>query len=447
MRSATANFLSIALLYMLPKGRSRGYMKCEVERFERRKDLTIKDWIGQMETYFTIGQVPPEDFVGFMLMKIVPRHLNEIKQYQSLGYLELREKLVEVFAEPDMATVYLSALSSLSQSREESISDYMHRARLLVLKAHPYLAHAVRERILVTSFLIGLYDRQLAASLAVVKIQTAADAERLAAEGDAVRRYQRSRRANINSLHEEACGNDRNNCPGVDLQPLNEKEKELTAAFGNFSADRRLDIECSSGRRLSTRASLECLLCNGNHLVRDCPSLPSAKSNLHRVTGRDTDSSQFSVPRPSTANEPSFAFKRDGTAILPVSVQHAESPVRINDPAVPSRSEESTPGTPRMQLFFVLGAVQTLPVWILADSGSVRNLIEDSVYRRLPYQPPIRDPGNVRVIGGNGEALDLKVFTVLPVSLGTNLLWHEFGVVLNFPIEVLIGADILAPYL
>ena len=46
------------------KGRTRGSMKCEVERVERGTDLTIKDWINQMETYFTIGQVPPETFVG-----------------------------------------------------------------------------------------------------------------------------------------------------------------------------------------------------------------------------------------------------------------------------------------------------------------------------------------------------------------------------------------------
>ena len=46
-------------------------MKREVERFERGTDLTIKDWINQMETYLTIGQVPPEAYVGFMLMKIV----------------------------------------------------------------------------------------------------------------------------------------------------------------------------------------------------------------------------------------------------------------------------------------------------------------------------------------------------------------------------------------
>ena len=79
---------------------------------------------------------------------------------------------------------------------------------------------------------------------------------------------------------------------------------------------------------------------------------------------------------------------------------------------MPSMSEESTPGILRRQLFCVFGAVQTLPVWIVAYSGSVRNLIDESVYRRLPYQPPIRDPEDVRIIYGNGEALNLKGFTV-----------------------------------
>ena len=100
-----------------------------------------------MYTYFTIGQVPPEAFVGFMLMKIVSRHLNVIKQYQFLDYIALREKLVEVFAKLYLFTAYLNALAGLSQTRDESISDYMHRARLLVLKAYPDVAHASRERI------------------------------------------------------------------------------------------------------------------------------------------------------------------------------------------------------------------------------------------------------------------------------------------------------------
>ena len=45
-------------------------MKCEVDLFERVTDLTIKDSINQMETYLAIGQVLPEAFVEFRLMKI-----------------------------------------------------------------------------------------------------------------------------------------------------------------------------------------------------------------------------------------------------------------------------------------------------------------------------------------------------------------------------------------
>ena len=112
-----------------------------------------------METHFQIDQVPSESFVPFMMMKIHARHLNEIKAHKALEYLPFREKLLEVFQEPDLATAHLNALSSISQAREESISDYMHRARLLVLKAHQDLAHGARERILITSFLSGLADR------------------------------------------------------------------------------------------------------------------------------------------------------------------------------------------------------------------------------------------------------------------------------------------------
>ena len=127
-----------------------------------------------METYFTVGQVPSEAFVGFMLIKIVPKHLNEIKEYKNLDYHAFREKLLEVFEEPDMATAYLKAIAALAQDREKTISEYMHRVRLLVLKEHPTLDNTARERILITSFMVGLYDSQLAASLALVKIQTAA---------------------------------------------------------------------------------------------------------------------------------------------------------------------------------------------------------------------------------------------------------------------------------
>ena len=113
----------------------------------------------------------------------------------------------------------------------------MHRARLLVLKAHPDFAHVPRERILITSFLLGVYDRQLALSLAVDKIQTAADAERLAAEGEAVRRDQRFGRSTNNFLPKEASALD----PEVleessDAEPLNKEEEELMAALGTLNS-------------------------------------------------------------------------------------------------------------------------------------------------------------------------------------------------------------------
>ena len=149
-------------------------------------------------------------------------------------------------------------------------------------------------------------------------------------------------------------------------------------------------------------------------------------------------------------NKPSFpADQMLEIEPLPPSVvtPQSDSPVQVIDPALPEMSEESTPGTSQMQLLIVLGAVQTLPFWILADSGFVRNLIEESVFNRFSFKPPIKYPGDVRVIRGNGEALDLKGFAVLPVSLGSNLIWHEFGIMPTLPLEVLVSAYVLAPHL
>lgn len=62
----------------------------------------------------------------------------------------------------------------------------------------------------------------------------------------------------------------------------------------------------------------------------------------------------------------------------------------------------------------------------------------------MPYKPNIREYGDARILGGNSEALDLKGFAMLPVSLGSTLIWHEFGVVPNLAGEVLVKVDVLA---
>ena len=185
-----------------------------------------------------------------------------------------------------MATAYLTALSNLSQSHDKSISDYMHRAQLLVLKAHPDLGHVPRERILVTSFLFGLYDRQLAASLAVVKINIAADRERLAAEGEVVRQDQRFRRSNNHFLGKEPFVGNFDNSPDADLKPLDEEEDELTAALDNFGANRRLESQSGKLFERKRRHAAHNATTAGNTGISSSSALEPhtpTTDDLHRV--------------------------------------------------------------------------------------------------------------------------------------------------------------------
>ena len=133
--------------------------------------------------------------------------------------------------------------------------------------------------------------------------------------------------------------------------------------------------------------------------------MPAAQQATARSGQVRVAEPQKPVSAPSTRlsalNEPTAVFKRDGTAVLnelfvpdnllleieplPLSgaTPQSDSPVQVIDPALPAMSEKFTPGTPRMQLFFVRGAEQTLPVSIFADFGFVRNLIDESVFNRL----------------------------------------------------------------
>ena len=142
----------------------------------------------------------------------------------------------------------------------------MHRARLLVLKAHPDLAHGARERILITSFLTGLADRQLAASLAVAKITSSSDAEKLAAEGESVRKEQRSRKAYMNYIPERpSCEDpeeDYDNDPeDADDPDSGDGEDDIAAAIGaltSFQACRSSSASDKSGERRKATAATKC---------------------------------------------------------------------------------------------------------------------------------------------------------------------------------------------
>ena len=45
---------------------------------------------------------------------------------------------------------------------------------------------------------------------------------------------------------------------------------------------------------------------------------------------------------------------------------------------------------------------------------------------------------NIQVFGGNEGPLGIRGFAVLPVEISGTLIWHEFAVVRQFPLEVMI---------
>ena len=113
------------------------------------------------------------------------------------------------------------------------------------------------------------------------------------------------------------------------------------------------------------------------------------------------------------------------------------------DPAMPSL--ESTPGNPRTMLFFVQVIIQNQAHYVLTDLGSVRNFIDYDVFRSLPYQLQLNQR-DIQVFGGNGSPLNIRGFAVLPLMISDTLIWVEYAVVRQLPLEVLIGADILQPH-
>ena len=151
--------------------------------------------------------------------------------FKDLEYLEFREKLVEVFGEPDMATARLHKLKKAEQQYGETIAKYMNRLRLLVLRAHPDLSHKDRDRILTTEFVSGRRDHKLLMALSMASIQSSADAERKATEGESVRRNAKSKKSAythcLPEQPEKQLGD-----PNGEPDGAAGGEEDLTAAFG-----------------------------------------------------------------------------------------------------------------------------------------------------------------------------------------------------------------------
>ena len=199
-----------------------------------------------MGTYFNISSLKPKSYVGLMLQKIAHPYFKEAVVYKDLRYLDFREKLIEVFGEHDMATERMQDLSRASQETGESISEYMNRMRLLVMRAHPDLSHKERERILVSNFQLGLRDQELATSLAIATLSTSAEAERKATEGESAKKNATIKKSYSNYLSTEYQDEHfEGETAGYESVLYDEGGEDITAAFNDR---RRYRGYASSGR-------------------------------------------------------------------------------------------------------------------------------------------------------------------------------------------------------
>ena len=242
------------------KNKSRNNMRCEVEKFVRGSEINIIEWIVQMETYFGISSLKPRDYVGFMLQKIAQPYFKEMSPFKDLAYFDFREKLIEVFGEPDMATARIHELRRAEQQYGEPISEYMNRLRLLVMRAHPELSHKERERILVPSFILGLRDHELSTSLTMASVTSSAEAERRATEGESARRNARSKRSYSNYLPEPSeVPNETAGVPETCEEPSEDSLRRFrsTAREPRRTILQRSRTQWASARRIRSRKVLQ----------------------------------------------------------------------------------------------------------------------------------------------------------------------------------------------
>ena len=184
------------------KNKPKYDMPCEVDDFARGSDINIIEWIVEMEVYFIVSNLKPNAYVGFMLQKISHPYFKEVVDYKEMAYFDFREKLIEVFGVPDFATSRL--LKEAEQQYGETIGDFMNRLRLLVMRAHSDLGYKERERILISSFILGLRDQKLSTSLSMASVSSSAEAERRATEGESAKRNARNKELNSNCLPKHA---------------------------------------------------------------------------------------------------------------------------------------------------------------------------------------------------------------------------------------------------
>ena len=90
--------------------------------------------------------------------------------------------------------------------------------------------------------------------------------------------------------------------------------------------------------------------------------------------------------------------------------------------------------------------VQDKNIWILADTGSCRNLISENFWNSLPLHSQLAPPGATIVVAGDGNVLQLVGWAILKLEILGKQLYHEVGIVKDLPVNFLLGGELMTPH-
>ena len=100
----------------------------------------------------------------------------------------------------------------------------------------------------------------------------------------------------------------------------------------------------------------------------------------------------------------------------------------------------------KKSLFWVPVGIQDRTVCALIDSGPSRNLISQRDSQARPQPPILRFPRAMLFLTCNNEEIPLLGCITLRFIINTRSAYHEFRVVKNHPIDMLIGAEFIRPH-